>query len=465
VRSTLFYIPQELFGYPLFGMGLLLAVWAVVSIGVLAWLIRKQGLNNDTVSYIPVLLLVGLTIRYLAPGISEEQGLPIRGYGVMLVIAVLSGVALAWVRAKRMGVSTEIILSLAFWLFVAGIVGGRMFYVVQNWDQIVDGGPAYTADREPGAPPVPFSTRLTRTFVSIISVNNGGLVVYGALIGGGLSLIAFVYRFRIPGLALADLIAPSVVLGMALGRVGCFLNGCCFGDVCDLPWAVTFPKQNPPHELSPAHEQQILMGQIYGLTIGANKQGAPIIADIRRDTPAAVMTGLKVTQRVDMIGATKTPTLDDAQRALMQSYQTGGPLELTIDGNIYRLPMLAGAKDHSLPVHPSQIYSTIDALLLCLFLIAYYPFRRRDGEVAALTMILHPISRYLIEIIRNDESPIFGTGLTISQNISLGILCIGVALWIYVSRKPLGTAWPTSASMAASGTAGSGTGRVIARPA
>jgi phosphatidylglycerol:prolipoprotein diacylglycerol transferase len=465
VRSTLFHIPQQLFGYPLFGMGVLLAVWAVVSIAVLAWLIRKQGLNNDTVSYIPVLLLVGLTIRYLAPGISEEQGLPIRGYGVMLVVAVLSGVALGWVRAKRMGVSTEVILSLAFWLFVAGIVGGRMFYVVQNWDQIVDGGPAYAESLEPGDPLPTLSTRITRTVVAMISVNNGGLVVYGALIGGGLSLIAFVYRYRIPGLALADLIAPSVVLGMALGRIGCFLNGCCFGDVCDLPWAVTFPKQNPPHELSPAHEQQILMGQIYGLTIGADKKGAPIIADIRRDTPAAAAPGLKVTERVERIGAFATPTLDEAQRALMQTYKSGGPLELTIDGNIYRLPMLAGALDHSLPVHPSQIYSTIDALLLCLFLLAYYPYRRRDGELAALTMILHPISRYLIEIIRNDESPIFGTGLTISQNISLGILFLGVALWIYVSRKPLGTAWPTAASLAASGAAGGGVGRPIARPA
>jgi phosphatidylglycerol:prolipoprotein diacylglycerol transferase len=445
----LFYIPQQLFGYPLFGMGLLLAVWAVVSIVVLAWLIRKQGLSNDTLSYIPVLVLVGLTIRYLAPGISEERGLPIRGYGVMLVVAVLSGVALGLHRAKRMGVSSEVILSLAFWLFVAGIIGGRLFFVVQNWDQVVDGGPSVSADREPGDPPEPLARRIGRTAVAIVSINNGGLVVYGALIGGGLSLIAFVYRYRIPGLALADLIAPSVVLGMALGRIGCFLNGCCFGDVCDLPWAVTFPKQNPPHEISPAHEQQILLGQIYGLTIGADSHGAPIIVDIRRDIPAAA-TGLKVTERIDQIGGQDVATLDDAQRALMKAYLAGGPLQLGIHGSIYRLMMLPGALEHSLPVHPTQIYSTIDALLLCLFLIAYYPYRRRDGELAAITMIFHPISRYLIEIIRNDESPIFGTGLTISQNISLGILFIGVGLWIYISRKPEGTAWPTAESKRAS---------------
>lgn len=464
MRSTLFYIPQEVFGYPLFGMGLLLALWAIISIAALAWLIRKQGLTGDTLSYIPVLLLVGIVIRYLAPGISEEQGLPIRGYGVMLVLAVLSAVALAWFRAKRMGVSTEVILSLAFWLFVAGIVGGRMFYVVQNWDQIVDGGPRY-AEREPGEPAPPASTRLVRTLVAMVSVNNGGLVVYGALIGGGLALIAFVYRYRMPGLALADLIAPSVVLGMALGRVGCFLNGCCFGDVCDLPWAVTFPKQNPPHELSPAHEQQILMGQIYGITIGADKQGAPIIAKIRFGSTAAAIPSLRVNERIEKIGGAPVHTLDEAHHALMKAYEAGASLELGIGGNIYRLSMLPGAKDHSLPVHPTQIYSTIDAILLCLFLIAYYPYRRRDGELAALTMILHPISRFLIEIIRNDESTQFGTNLTISQIISLGILGIGIGLWIRVSRRPLGTVWPTAASLEAGRALNAASGQPVPRPA
>jgi len=451
VRSTLFYIPQEIFGYPLFGMGVLLALWAGLGIAMLGWLVRKQGLNNDTLSYIPVLVLVGLTIRYLAPGISEEQGLPIRGYGVMLVIAVLSGVGLGLYRARRMGVSSELILSLAFWLFVAGIVGGRMFYVVQNWDEIVDAAPNAVADGQPGAPPETFSGKIRRTVIAIVSINSGGLVVYGALIGGGLSLIAFIYRYKVPGLALADLIAPSVVLGMALGRIGCFLNGCCYGDVCDLPWAVTFPMQNPPHSLSPAHENQIVLGQVFGLTIGADASGAPVVVDIRRGTPAASAVGLKVLQRVEKINGQETPTVNDAHRALMQAFMNSRPLELTTATGIYRLPLIEGADHHSLPVHPSQIYSTIDALLLCMFLLAYYPYRRRDGEVAALTMILHPISRYLIEIIRSDESPIFGTGLTISQNISLGILFVGVALWVYVSRKPLGTAWPTAASRAAPG--------------
>ena len=94
--------------------------------------------------------------------------------------------------------------------------------------------------------------------------------------------------------------------------------------------------------------------------------------------------------------------------------------------------VLAGPATGSRPVHPTQLYSFIDSLLLCLFLLAYYPFRTRDGEVTALTMTLHPISRFLIEIIRVDEQPVFGTPWSISQNISLLILAGAVCLWIYV---------------------------------
>ncbi len=103
----------------------------------------------------------------------------------------------------------------------------------------------------------------------------GGLVVYGMLVVGGLALIVFIYRHHLPGLALADLIAPSVVLGLGLGRVGCFLNGCCFGGPCDLPWGVQFPAGSPPHE------QQIRLGQVYGLLIVADREHRPMIGEAR----------------------------------------------------------------------------------------------------------------------------------------------------------------------------------------
>jgi phosphatidylglycerol:prolipoprotein diacylglycerol transferase len=75
-------------------------------------------------------------------------------------------------------------------------------------------------------------------------------------------------------------------------------------------------------------------------------------------------------------------------------------------------------------------------------LLAYYPFRRRDGEVVALLLTLYPISRFLLECIRKDEGGQFGTGLTISQNVSLLMLAGVALLWYYVLRQPRKTAWP-----------------------
>ncbi len=82
------------------------------------------------------------------------------------------------------------------------------------------------------------------------------------------------------------------------------------------------------------------------------------------------------------------------------------------------------------------------ALLLALVLWSYYPFRRRDGEVAALLLSIYPVQRILLEIIRTDERAVFQTGLSISQNVSL-LLLLGVTIfWWYIERQPKGSALP-----------------------
>ena len=90
----------------------------------------------------------------------------------------------------------------------------------------------------------------------------------------------------------------------------------------------------------------------------------------------------------------------------------------------------------SLPVHPTQLYSAIDAALIALVLLAWSPFRRHDGELVALMLTIYPIMRFMEESIRTDESPVFGTGMSISQNVSILILAAAVALWIFVLRGP-----------------------------
>jgi prolipoprotein diacylglyceryltransferase len=74
--------------------------------------------------------------------------------------------------------------------------------------------------------------------------------------------------------------------------------------------------------------------------------------------------------------------------------------------------------------------------------------RRRDGETIALLLTIHPITRFLLEIIRTDEPAVFGTGMSISQNISILLLACGLALWWYLSKQPRGIVWPLATAAA-----------------
>ena len=105
------------------------------------------------------------------------------------------------------------------------------------------------------------------------------------------------------------------------------------------------------------------------------------------------------------------------------------------DGRVLRW-LSASGPPRSVPVHATQLYSAIDAGLLALVLWFFFPFRRHDGEVFALLITVHPISRFFLEMIRRDEPGQFGTSLTISQWLSLAILALSVALWIYIERSP-----------------------------
>ena len=82
-------------------------------------------------------------------------------------------------------------------------------------------------------------------------------------------------------------------------------------------------------------------------------------------------------------------------------------------------------------MHPTQIYSSINAFVLCLFLWFYWYVRRNDGEVMGLMLILYPISRFVLELIRNDEAGQFGTELTISQWVSVLTIACGIGLFAY----------------------------------
>lgn len=166
-------------------------------------------------------------------------GLSIHWYGVLVALGFLAGLWTASRRGLRDGVAAEKIIDLGPWLMLGTIVGARTLYVISYWD---------TLFADPLFPRAPWT--------EIFMVQRGGLVFYGGLIGASLAGLIYVWIKKLPLWKLADTLAPSIALGHAIGRIGCLMNGCCYGRACDLPWAIRFPKG---HETYPqgVHPTQI----------------------------------------------------------------------------------------------------------------------------------------------------------------------------------------------------------------
>ncbi|MEX2173171.1 MAG: prolipoprotein diacylglyceryl transferase family protein [Pirellulaceae bacterium] len=420
MRSTLFYIPPELFDVPLFGVGWVLGVWTLVGVALLWCLVRMQGWNRDTASYVPFLLVVAGAIVFLLPNMVEVDpsgkplGIPVRGFGVMLMLATIAGVGLGVYRARQMGLDPEVMYSLAFCMFLAGIVGARLFYVVQNWQEEFQ------------------QPTIAATLGALLNVTKGGLVVFGSVLAALPVGIWFLRKRGLPVLAIADVIAPSMVVGQAIGRIGCFLNGCCFGGVClTAPYAMTFPAESPPYV---QHEAAGWRSGVW-LEVAQERVRVAYIAP----QSAAANKGLKPNDIPLTINGASFRSLAEARQLLAAGK---GIYEIeTADGRVHRWTA-PEPPARSVPIHPTQLYAAVDAALLALVLWFYYPYRRRDGEVFALLVTLHPISRFVLETIRSDEPGQFGTEWTISQWLSVAILAGACLLWWYIERQPRGSALP-----------------------
>jgi phosphatidylglycerol---prolipoprotein diacylglyceryl transferase len=455
---TVVLIPAEIAGCPVFGFGLLLALWAVASVAALVWLARRQGFNADTWGYVPILLLTGAIIAWILPAIGEKTpegalvGIPIRGYGSMMLLAVVAGMLLAVRRAKRIGFNVDLLFTLIFWMIVPGIIGARAFYVIEYWDEYCK--KFYTS---PGGD-------IGALLGSILNVTQGGLVVYGSFFGGVLGLLLFVRKYRIPLLAICDLVAPSMLLGLAIGRIGCLLNGCCFGEVCDHSWAIRFPANVPSNfsvpygdkldekhqfeerqailsHVSPAYQAQLDRGQFHGFKLSDDSKTEPcVVLSVAADS-AAARAGLTAGDRLTSINDAEVATTGDAYQAIENAFFDARPLAIQVNsGPTVKIPAIESPPKWSLPVQPSQPLSTIDALILCLLLLAYDPFRRRDGELFALMMSIYPVTRFLIEGLRSDEAGVLGTSMSIGQCVSLLLLACAAALWFHILRRPKGLA-------------------------
>ncbi|MFH1008024.1 MAG: prolipoprotein diacylglyceryl transferase [Candidatus Latescibacterota bacterium] len=177
--------------------------------------------------------------------------LAIHGYGLMLSLSFLIGVYLSIWRGRKMGLDPAKMMDLAMYVMLSSAVGARLFYVIPHWEE--------------------FSGHLWDVINPFQNGEIGlsGLTLYGGLILAVVVGIGYARRHHMPVWRVTDAMAPAVALGIFFTRIGCFLNGCCFGNPSVLPWAVVFPRNSAAGYLfrdAPIHPTQ-LYSSLYGLAI------------------------------------------------------------------------------------------------------------------------------------------------------------------------------------------------------
>ncbi|HLO88620.1 MAG TPA: prolipoprotein diacylglyceryl transferase [Nostocaceae cyanobacterium] len=170
------------------------------------------------------LSILPLAFQFTSPGpiVVQIGPIAIRWYGLLIASAVLLGVRISQYLAKRRHINPDIISDLSIWLVVGAIPAARLYYVAFQW-------PEYAKHPE-----------------RIIAIWQGGIAIHGAIIGGIIAALIFARLKKISFWQLADLVAPSLILGQAIGRWGNFFNSEAFGAPTDLPWKLYIPINHRP---------------------------------------------------------------------------------------------------------------------------------------------------------------------------------------------------------------------------
>jgi phosphatidylglycerol:prolipoprotein diacylglycerol transferase len=363
-------------------------------------------------------------ILFTIPGINWD----VPGYGLMLMIGLFVSIWWAARRAMKSGANPDVILNCGFIAIIAGVVGSRAMYVIHYWNE-------------------QFANRgdFLQTAWAVINVSKGGLEFYGGLILTAIAVLVWLRVWEKVSIRwYLDIIAPSAALGLAIGRIGCFLNGCCFGSTSDLPWAVRFPFGSNAalhqwNEKLPgaALPKELLYTHPPGVVTPLPREFL-YASDERIE--AAVAAEAAARKELHACGAKLAATSDPVEQERLRATQAELERRRRKVENQFPLvranmekygltvqQMRALAQAHpSLPVHPTQPYTTVTALLIALFLNALYWRRTRDGQVICTLFVIEPVSRWLLEVIRADNPHDTIADFTISQFLAVCMTALGL---------------------------------------
>lgn len=311
----------------------------------------------------------------------------VKSYGLMMVIGFLTAVGMIRRLSRDFTSDPQLITNAALYSLVGGVIGARIFFVVHYFE------------------------RFRESPIEIFFVWQGGLELLGGVIAAISIIIFFLLYHKLPARRYLDVLAVGLMLTLVFGRIGCFLNGCCYGKPTHLPWGVRFPyysfayvSQVNPDPARNRSEPYMRLPDEYFSSFDENGFGyLKPKEDLTEDQRSEVTRG----------------------------------------------------KYRCLPVHPTQLYAS--GLAVLWFFILYMFWRRtvknrtadnprkllaKPGCTFALMFIFYGLSRFLIEILRDDNPFEYGwwtvyKGGTVSQNLGLYLIIFGVVLMIlFQNMKP-----------------------------
>ena len=300
--------------------------------------------------------------------------LTVKSYGLMMVIGFLAAVSLIRHLSRNITPDPQLITNAALYSLIGGVVGARLFYILHHFEDFKE------------------------NLASVFAIWQGGLELLGGVILAITIIFFYLLYHKLPIRRYLDILAIALMLALVFGRIGCFLNGCCFGKPTELPWAVCFPYN------SFAYNSQIN-------------------ANLERNRP--------------------DPQLRLPQEEYISYIDNDGNWHPKLYENLTEQQKIEVTKGkyRCLPVHPTQLYSSAAGAILCLILYLFWRRSQKPGGkiliqpgcTFSFMFIIYGTFRFFMEFLR-DDNPFEFDGLTISQIIGIAMIILGAVLTV-IFRK------------------------------